>query len=259
MICWILYDPADLERNRFFAKELTDAGRSLGIKTEIVTTDSIEGVPDVVVSRVRDPDVSKRLEFSGAQVFNSSEICRICNDKLATYRLINELGIPHLLCSLPGEPFPPGPPWVVKSRSGHGGSEVFMAKDFKEVEKLCGRIRDPIIQQVAPILGRDMRAYVLDGEVLACVMRSSDSDFRANFSCGGRAEPCGIPDICSGIIDKITERLHPTFIGIDFVFGREEIYLNEIEDVVGTRMLYSLTDLDPARTLMETVHSKSSL
>jgi glutathione synthase/RimK-type ligase-like ATP-grasp enzyme len=52
----------------------------------------------------------------------------------------------------------------------------------------------------------------------------------------------------------------PDFIGVDFVFGDGNVYLNEIEDVVGTRMLYSLTELDPARMYMEYIaHSKMSL
>ena len=53
------------------------------------------------------------------------------------------------------------------------------------------------------------------------------------------------------IIRRILPELLPDFVGIDFVFGREGVYLNEIEDVVGTRMLYELTDLDPARMYME--------
>ncbi len=102
----------------------------------------------------------------------------------------------------------------------YGYSEVFTARDSREVEKLCGRIGDSIIQQAAPVLGRGVCAYVLNGEVLACVMRSSDSGFRANFSRGGRVESCEMPDGCSGIIDRITERLHPMFVGINFVFER---------------------------------------
>ena len=134
-----------------------------------------------------------------------------------------------------------------------------MAHDEEELDYLCGGMADPLIQEVASVTGRDMRAYVLDGEVIACVMRSSDRDFRANFSLGGRAELCEPPEECLGIVERIVGRLAPTFVGVDFTFGDGCVYLNEIEDVVGTRMLYLLTDLDPARLLMESVHSKSSL
>ena len=234
MECWILYDRADLEHNRFFAERLRDNGERLGMRTRVVTTDSVDGVPDLVVSRTRDWHISERLESLGAGVFNNSRTCRVCNDKLGTYRMAGKLGIPFLPCSVPGEDLPGGPPWVVKSRSGHGGGQVAMADDTDELADLIDRIPDPIIQQVAPVLGRDMRAYVLDGEVLACVMRSSEK------------------------IEKVVSELHPMFVGVDFVFG-DRPYLNEVEEVVGTRMLYSLTDLDPARLLMECVHSKRSL
>ena len=260
MRCWILYDTVDLEKNGFFAERLRTCGEALGMDTRIVTTDSVpDEVPDIVVSRQRDWELSRTLESEGAMVFNGSEVCRICNDKMKTYMVAGSLGIPYLAFSLPGGDLPPGPPWVVKSRSGHGGSQVSMAHDMEELEDLCGGMDDPLVQEVAPVVGRDMRAYVLDGEVIACVMRSSDRDFRANFSLGGRAELCEPPEECLGIIERIIGRLAPTFVGVDFTFGDGCVYLNEIEDVVGTRMLYSLTDLDPARLLMESVHSKSSL
>ncbi|MBR6213406.1 MAG: hypothetical protein IKQ67_02000 [Candidatus Methanomethylophilaceae archaeon] len=62
------------------------------------------------------------------------------------------------------------------------------------------------------------------------------------------------------MVKRIVPELMADFIGIDFVFGDGQVYLNEIEDVVGTRMLYSLTDMDPARMYMEYIaHSKISL
>ena len=258
MECWILYERADLEHNLFFAERLRDNGERLGMRTRVVTTDSMDGCPDLVVSRARDWHISERLESLGARVFNDSRTCRVCNDKLETYMMAERLGIPFLPCSVPGEDLPDGPPWVVKSRSGHGGSQVTMAVDRDERVKVIDQIPDPIVQEAAPVLGRDMRAYVLDGEVLACVMRSSENDFRANYSLGGRADLCEPPEECLGMIEKMVSELHPTFVGVDFVFG-DRPYLNEVEDVVGTRMLYSLTDLDPARLLMECVHSKRSL
>ncbi len=262
MECWILYDPSDLERNRFFAQRLRDSGAALGMDTRIVTSDSLpEHTPDAVVSRTRDWTLSEALESRGARVFNPSSVSRVCNDKLATYRLARCLGIPFLDVSVPGEDPPAGPPWVVKSRHGHGGGQVFMARDRAELDSLCERLGDSaIIQSCAPVLGRDMRAYVLDGEVLACVMRSSDTDFRANRGLGGRAELCEPPDGCLDILRGIVGELEPALAGIDFVFGENgKAFLNEVEDVVGTRMLYELTDLDPAALLMGCVHSKMSL
>lgn len=264
MRCWILYDRADLESNSFFAERLRDCGNELGMDCSIVTTDTmdIDDAPEIVVSRIRDSETVSQLEDYGSTVFNRSSVCRICNDKSFTYSFVRSLGIPILPFSFPGQRLPPGPPWVVKSCNGHGGTEVFKAEDEREVSELCDRLdgRKPIVQQFASSPGRDLRIYVLGGRIIAAVMRSSDSDFRANFKLGGKAELVEPPAEAVDIVRRVVPELMADFIGLDFVFGDGKVYLNEIEDVVGTRMLYSLTDLDPARMYMEYVaHSKMSL
>lgn len=225
----------------------------------IITTDSMDGFPDVVVSRMRDHKTSEMLERGGAKVFNSSRVCRICNDKLETYRFAESLGIRVLPYSLPDGDLPEGPPWVVKSRSGHGGTQVMLANDRMDLDAVVASIPDPLVQKMARTPGRDLRVYVLDGEVMAGVMRSSDTDFRANHGLGGKAELCDVPEACMDVVEKVVSGLRPTLVGVDFVFDDDVPLLNEVEDVVGTRMLYELTDLDPAHLLMESVQSKSSL
>ncbi|MBR2255271.1 MAG: hypothetical protein IJ856_05630 [Candidatus Methanomethylophilaceae archaeon] len=263
--CWILYDRCDLEHNLFFARSLRDNGSRLGMDTEIVLTEDASSlpVPDLVISRCRDWELTKRIEEKGATVVNDPEVSRISNDKSETYRFVSNLGIPYLPYAFPEEELPPGPPWVVKSCLGHGGSEVRWADDAETVESLFDELvdRKPMVQSTAPVLGRDIRLYALGGKPIAAVDRTSGSDFRANFSLGGKASLLqDIPDGMLRISEKICEKLDPDFVGIDFLHGTDgEVYLNEIEDVVGTRMLYALTALDPARMLMEyAFHSKMS-
>lgn len=258
--CWILYDRDDLAINGFFADRLVECGRGLGMDAEIVTLDSIpDGVPDILVNRSRSSEVASRLESRGTVALNSSRVTRIANDKYGTYRLAGSLGIPFLPISLPDEGLPPGDRWVVKSRTGHGGTEVFLADSEEMVRELTGRVRDPIVQTASSTLGRDMRVYVLDGKILAAVMRSNDSDFRANYKLGGDIRLCDVPDDARETVERVCSELHPDLVGIDFVFSDGRAMLNEVEDAVGTRMLYALTELDPARLLMELAHSKMSL
>ncbi|MBO5669544.1 MAG: ATP-grasp domain-containing protein, partial [Candidatus Methanomethylophilaceae archaeon] len=258
------YDGCDLENNRFFAERLCRYGNMSGYDTQIVLSEELdpEDAPDIVVSRSRNLDVITTLEEYGSTVYNRSSVSRICNDKSATYTFVQNLGIPCLDWSF-GDISPPGPPWIVKSCIGHGGKEVHKVDDVASAIDLIQSMHDrkPIIQKMAGDAGKDLRVYVLGGRILASVMRSSDSDFRANFTLGGRAELHDVPDDAMSIIKKIVPELLPDFIGIDFVFDENgKAYLNEIEDVVGTRMLYELTDLDPARVYMEYItHSKISL
>ncbi len=255
MRCWILYDPIDLKENTFFAERLNEYAGDSGFESEIVTTDKIDinNPADIVISRSRDSELSSRLEDNGATVFNRSSVSRICNDKAYTYSFVRSLGIPILPFSFPEGEIPPGPPWVVKSRSGHGGTEVFKAYSEDDLKGIIlkERITDPIIQQFAADPGKDLRVYVLGGKIIASVFRSSDTDFRANFKLGGKAELIDTPEDIKRIVRKIQPELMADFIGIDFVFSDGCPYLNEMEDVVGTRMLYKLTDLDPARMYVD--------
>ena len=139
---------------------------------------------------------------------------------------------------------------------------MFKANTLEQVRELFSSLdgRKPMVQTMASEPGCDMRMYVLGGKVIASVMRSSDSDFRANHKLGGKVELCEPPQQAVDIVKRILPELMPDFVGIDFVFGEEGVYLNEIEDVVGTRMLYELTDLDPALLYLEYItHSKISL
>ncbi len=251
MRCWILYDEKDLEGNTFFAERLRDVGNQLGMDCSIVTSFDPDDAPDVVVSRIRDSELTSLLEDYGSTVFNRSSVSRICNNKASTYSFVKALGIPTLPYSFPDGDLPDGPPWVVKSCSGHGGTEVFLAETRDDVMEYSMKMSDPIVQEFASDPGKDMRVYVLGGRVIATVLRSSDTDFRANFKLGGRAELVEAPESVIGMVRRIAPELMADFIGIDFVFGKDgQIYLNEIEDVVGTRMLYELTELDPAEMYM---------
>lgn len=241
-----------------------ESGNDLGMNCRIVTTDELDldDAPEVVVSRIRDSDILSQLEDYGSTVYNRSSVCRICNDKAFTYSFVKSLGIPILPFSFPDQRLPPGPPWVIKSCIGHGGTEVFRADSEEDIVNLVSKLdgRKPIIQSFASDPGKDMRVYVLGGRIIATVLRSSETDFRANFKLGGKAELVDPPEQIIKMVKRIVPELMADFIGIDFVFGDGQVYLNEIEDVVGTRMLYSLTDLNPARMYMEYIaHSKISL
>jgi glutathione synthase/RimK-type ligase-like ATP-grasp enzyme len=98
---------------------------------------------------------------------------------------------------------------------------------------------------------------MLGDRVLAAVKRTSKSDFRSNFSLGGNAELTVLEDSERQIVERIAKDLGSDLIGIDFIRHNGGWVLNEIEDVVGTRMLYSLTDLDAAKIYVKHVIARS--
>ena len=106
---------------------------------------------------------------------------------------------------------------------------------------------DYIVQTVADTLGVDTRVYCLEKRVVLAVKRTSNSDFRSNFSLGGSVERVEITKGQGEIVSKILKELSPTFVGIDFIFDKGKWVLNEMEDPVGSRMIYKVSDIDIAK------------
>ena len=96
----------------------------------------------------------------------------------------------------------------------------------------------------------------MGGSVVAATKRTSKVDFRSNFSLGGNAELDTPTAEMLSVIERLRNALHFDFVGIDFIRHNSEWALNEIEDVVGTRMLYSLTDIDAAEVYIRYVIDK---
>ena len=93
-------------------------------------------------------------------------------------------------------------------------------------------------------MGKDLRIYITGGEITAAMMRQSYNDFRSNYCLGGTASVHELTDEERQIAEKICSELHPAHIGIDLIYDGGKPVFNEIEDAVGSRMLYRYTDID---------------
>ena len=59
-------------------------------------------------------------------------------------------------------------------------------------------------------------------------------------------------------VRQVTDRFDFGLAGIDFIFDRGQPVFNEIEDAVGTRMLYAYTDIDAAAVYADFVLKRAS-
>ena len=246
----LVYDDAGAERNRWLIGRLIEEGVRRGLRLRSVSAKDALSERDVGFAVVRTiaPELSERLEARGVWVFNNAQTSRVANDKWETYRLARSLSLPVLPTRLWA-----GERGVVKSVDGHGGSEVFLVQgegDARAVkEKLASR--RAVVQPLCSEPGLDMRVYVLGGRAIAAMVRRSEHDFRSNFSLGGRAERSEADAEQLAAVKAIVEALRCDFVGIDFIRHEGKWILNEVEDVVGTRMLYAHTGIDAAALYME--------
>ena len=252
MTGWLIYSREGAKRNQTFIDFWKTAAQKRGITLDVFFTDQIlpPENPDFAVVRDMNPTYSKMLEMRGIRVFNPSIVSEICNDKWKTYRLAQKLGVPFPkteYVSDPAKMLPHKYPYVIKACAGHGGTQVFMINntDEEDAAKAILASTPSVVQKTVSDLGKDLRIYVLGKKVIASMLRVSKTDFRSNFCLGGSASPYELSDRELAIVDAFANTLPFGLVGIDLIFDHGEPVFNEIEDVVGCRMLYSLTKVAP--------------
>lgn len=249
---WLLYDERDYEQNRMFAAHMQTSGEPLGVALQVVLTGNINRAlstaPDFVISRQRNPRLSERMESLAIPVFNNARVCEICNEKRNTCRFLQGLPLMKTTFLEPGEPLMPNPgdfPLVVKPAFGHGGDRVSLVRDRAELQRALSAITPgpALLQEVATEAGHDLRIYVLFGQIAAAVMRTAHSGIVSNYKRGGSVALHQVTpeerSLAETVIKRFADSGAPlSFAGIDLIYHHGRPVVNEIEDVVGSRMLY---------------------
>ena len=250
----LVYTSADAEYNKWFIDHIIEEGRKCNLDIRLVLSDKEEVSDndiDFAIVRNRDSKLCKRLEENNIRCFNSSYVVNIGNDKWEMYKDFNSAGIPVMYTQRTKLPYP----FVMKPVDGHGGENVYLIKNADEYESVISNIPDErqgdlIYQVIATEKGRDIRVYVVGGTILTAMERiavDTEKDFRSNYSLNGNAKEHALTDEELKLAAKVADHIKADFVGIDLIYNNGRPVVNEIEDAVGTRMLYSLTDIDPVR------------
>jgi len=277
-IGWLLYEERDLAVNRDFAAYMESEGAKRGLKIETVRIaqlelgikaggnlsirkDGREILPDFVISRQRDAFVSAQFEALGISVFNNAHVCALCNDKRVTHQFL--AGIPMLESRFVNHrravaPAEDAYPLVVKPACGHGGEHVSLVKNEYEWREAVDEIlpQDIVEQIVADSPGRDLRVYVLFGEIVAAVMRTAQKGIVSNFKQGGDVVLHSLTEVERDLAEKVISRFEQAdaplcLAGVDFLYHQGTPVLSEVEDVVGSRMLYKVSNVDIAAQYLD--------
>jgi len=224
---------------------------------------TVSDMPDFAIVRTILPSLNKQLELLGIPCLNNYQVSSICNDKAECYRYLSGKGIP-----MPDTVFvankeiggylercPVGT--VLKAVDGHGGSQVCLYDgNAEEILHIMGR-SDMVAQERVGNRNSDLRVYVIGRKILASVLRESNEGFRANFSLGGSVSLYSLKEAEQELVQKIIELFDFDMVGIDFILDDNgNLVFNEIEDVVGARMLYQCSDIDIVKEYLSYISKK---
>jgi len=256
---WLVYERNNIARNQFFIDRWYDAARVRGVGIKLIAEDEIvcgikenkpsilhqDGLvlPDAAVMRLNMPILTAHMEKMGIPCFNNEKVARICNDKRLTHQAVSGIAPMMDTAFLHGhEEKPPFPyPFIVKGAHGCGGRQVFLVQDQESFRLALETIQpdNALAQPVCDTPGKDVRVYVLGNRIIKVMMRFSLSDFRSNINQGGSSVPYELAADDLKMVYKIMSLFDFGLVGIDFIFHQGRLLFNEIEDAVGTRMLYA--------------------
>ena len=141
---------------------------------------------------------------------------------------------------------------------------MFLASEYPEAHFPTDVVVQPFVQGE----NADVRVYVLDNAIVTAVKRTAKEGFKSNYSLGGEVEEYVLSKEERVVVDKIIAWFNKErylrektsglfYVGIDFIIDKEGKFLfNEIEDVVGSRMLYKTSNIDIAQMYMNKIISR---
>ena len=258
MKAWLIYDRAGADRNRDYIDYHQEVGARYGIKFQLRYAEDIpeyeperlpeETRPDFAIVRTIMPAVNALLEAHGIPTYNNSRVSYLTNHKGRCIEYVSKKTdvpvIPTTVLSYGAAVISTDKQgYVLKPAGGHGGNGVRRIPAGglpEETMKNLLQEDDYILQPFIEGPREDVRVYVIGDRIVAAVRRrATGEEFRANASLGGCVERFELNETERDYVRQIISVFDFGMVGIDFIIDDGGAFLfNEIEDVVGARMLY---------------------
>lgn len=255
---------------------LLDAAQSQEITLLSRTNaDFLRGIPsgEAQFALFYDKDVrlAHQLEEKGLRVFNSARAIALCDDKTLTHLALQKAGVPQpdfLLCphTFPGVGYGDmrfveeagemlSWPLVIKEGCGSFGQQVYLAQNAAQARDILCRIgaKPTLFQRfVGECAGRDLRLFVVDGQVIAAISRhSKNGDFRANIENGGHAQAYRpTNEECRLAVDAC-RALQLDFAGVDILPAKDGPLICEVNSNAHFMGLTAATGVNPADFILD--------
>jgi RimK family alpha-L-glutamate ligase len=232
----------------------TDLDRADAVLARIIPSGSLEQI----IYRV---DALHRLEERGVRVMNSARTIERTVDKFWTSTVLERCGLPTpdtVVCETPEEAFAGFRALgdvIVKPLFGSMGLGMVRVSDeemafrvFKTIEQIRGVY---YLQRTIDHDGRDIRAFVLGGRVLAAIERRSEG-WRTNLARGGSARAVTLPDAWASLALRAAAAVGAEYAGVDLLPARDgTVYVLEVNGIPGWEGLQAATGVDVAGALVD--------
>lgn len=222
----------------------------VGVHDCILTPEGLENCGmilekrDFIINRYKWGAIKDKLNSLGKRCYNSIDCYDIYKNKYQQVKRLRsaEFRIPDYVLASAALPFDYlcsrlTLPFVAKALENSMGREIFLIENKEDYLRLFqeyGPDREWLFEEfIASSKGKDLRLFAIRGEAVACMMRKSQGDFRANVALGASVEKVSITPSLRIIAEDICTQTGLDFVGIDLLPGKEGFYLCEINVMPG--------------------------
>ncbi|MFA9555960.1 RimK family alpha-L-glutamate ligase [Evansella sp. AB-rgal1] len=230
--------------------------------------------PDFVHFADKDLHLARHIEGMGIPLFNSSRSIEICDNKSYMYQVLslhnipmpNTIIAPKIYEGLPVKNSAHlelvkkqlGFPLIIKEAFGSFGQQVYWINNESELEAMLTKLGGKEFVYQAPVttsIGTDIRLNVVGDKVVAAMKRTSETDFRANVTAGGKTMPYEPTEEEKGLAVRSAKAVGAEFAGVDLLFGENGPILCEVNSNPHLRSIYECTGLNVADYMVRYIKS----
>lgn len=214
--------------------------------------------------------IVRQFEMIGSYSLNASQAIVRSGDKLRSLQLLSRQNV-----DLPKTSFAHAtlskddlidlvgpPPLVIKLLQGSQGAGVVLAPTRKAAEAVISAFQQLnanfLVQEfIAEAEGRDIRAFVVGGKVVAAMERSAPpGDFRSNLHRGGTAQAIKLTKREERVAISAAKAMNLNVAGVDLIRAKRGPLVLEVNSSPGLEGIETATKVDVAGQIIEYIEKK---
>ena len=215
--------------------------------------------------------VVRQFEMAGVYSANESQAIARSRDKLRCLQLLARAGIGLPVTSFAHSPkdiprlieIAGGAPLIIKLLEGTQGVGVVLADTDKAAESVIAAFRQLdtyiLVQEfIAEAGGADIRAFVVDGKVVASMRRQGAAgEFRSNLHRGGSAESIRLTPEERSTAVRAAKVMGLKVSGVDMLRSNHGPLVMEVNSSPGLEGIERATGIDVAAAIIEYLEKKA--
>ena len=209
--------------------------------------------------------VVRQFEMMGVFPANESQAITRSRDKLRSLQLLSRAGVGLPVTGFAHSPrdidgiinMVGGAPLVIKTLEGTQGMGVVLAETNKAAESVIAAFRQVdtymLVQEfLKEAKGADIRAFVVNGKVIASMMRQgAEGEFRSNLHRGGKASAIKLTPEERSTALRAAKVLGLNVSGVDMIRSNHGPVVLEVNSSPGLEGIETSTDVDVASSIID--------